>query len=174
MGERAQDVIFLPAKPSSLADTLSRDEPWFRLLLVLKKNKGDRRRRSASSSIQARSLQPGRSKSDAFLNDEKPDTLCVLVDIIDVIDQIQKINCSPCLVKVDISHYSPQTLRGSRPHNSWGERIYYAVAYNSGSCVRVLCVKDAFPLKVELLKPPRMEVLASKHLFRWKIRISTY
>lgn len=33
-------VFFLPAKPSSLADIPSRDEPCFRLWLVLKENKG--------------------------------------------------------------------------------------------------------------------------------------
>lgn len=116
--------------------------------------------------IQARPLQPGRSKSNAFLSDEKLDTMCVLVGIIYLIDQIQKINCSPCLVKVDRSHYSQRTLRGSRPHNSWGDRVYYAVAYNSGSCVRVLGAKDAFPVRAELLKPPGMITVSIKASFQ--------
>lgn len=39
MGEGVQDSAFLPAETSFLADIPSRDEPSFRLLLVLKEKK---------------------------------------------------------------------------------------------------------------------------------------
>lgn len=44
--------------------------------------------------------------------------------------------------------------------------LIIAVAYNSGSCVRVLGAKDAFPVRVELLKSPGMITVSIKASFQ--------
>lgn len=77
---------------------------------------------------QARSLQPGRSKSVAFVNKEKPNTVRVLAGM-ELMDQILKINCSAWLGKVDGSRYWPRALGGAHRRYSWGFVI--AVAHNS-------------------------------------------
>lgn len=41
-----------------------------------------------------------------------------------------------------------------------------AAAYNSGSCVRVLGAKDAFPVRAELLKPSGIITVSIKASFQ--------
>lgn len=91
--------------------------------------------------------------------------MSISVGIINLMYQIHKINCSPCRVKVDLI-----TRRGlcvaPAPIILGVSGFIIAVTYTSSSCVRVLCAKDAFPVRAELLKPPGMITVSIKASFQ--------
>lgn len=126
MDERSYGVGFLSCK---VLLSGGHPQPQRALVSIVScfKRKGRKKEADAavlsSPNIQARLLQPGRSKSVAFVNNEKPNTVRVLAGM-DLVDQILKISCSLCLVKVDESRYSPRARRGAHRRNSWGEGIY--------------------------------------------------